>query len=154
MAVRNRIAAGTNRIESRSQQHPFVSASGMAAVLTLFSDVVVAMLFYGDALGGVGLFFFLLALLGTAWLVSAFVIRVLDGLEAFDADGARPTAGVLVLAGVEAVAAVVVVAPAFLAEGRLRLTVILGASVVLALASMSRAGLVFFETERDHWKHA
>lgn len=140
----------TERIRTVARTHPFVSASGTAAVLTLFADVVVAILYAGDAMGGVGLFFFIFALVGTAWLVSALVVRILDGIDGYDTETRRPTRTVLGITAVEVIAAVVVLSPVFL-SGETRIVVLLGAGVVLAVASLSRASLVFFGSDRRQW---
>ncbi|MFB6176771.1 MAG: hypothetical protein ABEI99_06440 [Halobaculum sp.] len=141
------------RIQTAAESHPFVSASGIAAVLTLFADVVVAILFYGDALGGIGLFFFIFALVGTAWLVAALGVRILDGIDDYDPETHRPTGAVLGISAVEVLAAVVVLSPV-LFSGETQIVVLLAAGVVLAIASLSRASLVFFETDREQWTNA
>lgn len=136
------------QIQSSAESHPFVSASGIAAVLTLFADVVVAILYTGDALGGAGLFFFIFALVGTAWLVSALGVRILDGIDDYESRPRRPTRTVLAISAVEVIAALVVLSPVVL-DGEARIVVLLTAGVVLALASLSRASLVFFDTDRQ-----
>lgn len=138
------------QIQSSAESHPFVSASGIAAVLTLFADVVVAILYAGDALGGAGLFFFIFALVGTAWLVSALGVRILDGIDDYDSQPRPPTRTVFAISAVEVIAALVVLSPVVL-DGEARIVVLLTAGVVLALASLSRASLVFFGTGRQQW---
>lgn len=138
------------RLESAARAHPFVSASGIAATLTLFSDVVVAILYFGDALGGTGLIFFMFALIGTAWLISALAVRLLDGLDGFDREGSRPTGLVAGITAVEVVAALVLISP-LLSLLEFQIVTLLGAGITLAIASLSRASLVFFETDHPQW---
>lgn len=141
------------QLQSVAERHPFVSASGTAAVLTLFADVVVGILYAGNALGGVGLFFFIFALVGTAWLVSALGVRILDGIDGYNSETGRPTWTVVGISTVEVIAALVVVSPIVL-SGETQIVVLLVAGVVLAIASLSRASLVFFETDRQQWTDA
>ncbi len=137
------------RLGAAARQHPFVTASGVAAVLTLFADTVVGMLFVGNALDETGFVFSLFAAVGTAWLVSALLVRLVDGLDVVTADR-RPTPLVAGITLVELLAAVSVLSPLYL-SGRRRVLVLLVGGVVLALASLSRASLVFFETDHPQW---